>query len=427
MAVEGGRLLLSELLLKSEAPPHRLEYVRHVSRIPTLARRHGFDVLIVIGAVEGALEAALRQDAVLEPGTTAWVVIPVVPFVVLPLLMRRRYPFAAPLAVWLIAAGLSSIDGKLVTSIGVLFAAGMAAAFLLGNLQNAVEGRIGLVVTLAAAAIVVYNDPNHGGAEFLVTPGLFAIAWLAGFALRERSAQAESSEERALEAERELLAERVRIARELHDVLAHSLSQINVQAGVGLHLMDKQPDKAKEALASIKETSKTALDEVRTVLGVLRAEGGADPNAPLVPEPDLSRLPGLVASMTTQGLEVRLDDRLGDENVPKPVQLALYRIAQESLTNITRHAEGATRATISLERRDDVYRLEVRDDGAAAGSGGAAGGASATAPESGGRGLLGMRERAELLGGHLTAGPADGGGFEVVAELPASHDHQEAS
>jgi len=191
--------------------------------------------------------------------------------------------------------------------------------------------------------------------------------------------------------------------------------------------MDKQPDKAKEALASIKETSKTALDEVRTVLGVLRAEGGADPNAPLVPEPDLSRLPGLVASMTTQGLEVRLDDRLGDENVPKPVQLALYRIAQESLTNITRHAEGATRATISLERRDDVYRLEVRDDGTAAGSGGAAGGASATAPESGGRGLLGMRERAELLGGHLTAGPADGGGFEVVAELPASHDQQEAS
>ena len=216
----------------------------------------------------------------------------------------------------------------------------------------------------------------------------------------------------------EVQAERVRIARELHDVLAHSLSQINVQAGVGLHLMDKQPDKAKEALASIKETSKTALDEVRTVLGVLRAEGGADPNAPLLPEPDLSRLPGLAASLTAQGIDVRLDDKLVADQVPKPVQLALYRIAQESLTNITRHAEGVTRATISLERRDGVYRLEVRDDGRAAGQGAAA----AAASESGGRGLLGMRERAELLGGHLTAGPADGGGFEVVAELPASHE-----
>jgi signal transduction histidine kinase len=206
-------------------------------------------------------------------------------------------------------------------------------------------------------------------------------------------------------------------------VLAHSLSQINVQAGVGLHLMDKQPDKAKEALASIKETSKTALDEVRTVLGVLRAEGGADPSAPLVPEPDLSRLPGLAASVTAQGVEVRLDDRLAAAQVPKPVQLALYRIAQESLTNVTRHAEGATHATIALERRDDVYRLEVRDDG----TGSARGNASSAAPESGGRGVLGMRERAELLGGHLSAGPADGGGFAVVAELPATTTQEVSS
>ncbi|MFC5501818.1 sensor histidine kinase [Lysinimonas soli] len=209
----------------------------------------------------------------------------------------------------------------------------------------------------------------------------------------------------------EVQAERVRIARELHDVLAHSLSQINVQAGVGLHLMDKQPEKAKEALASIKETSKTALDEVRTVLGVLRAEGGADPSAPLLPEPDLSRLPGLVASVATGSLTVTLDDRLVAEKVPKPVQLALYRIAQESLTNVTRHAEGATHATVMLDRDSDGYRIEIRDDGT--------GSSPPTASESGGRGLLGMRERAELLGGNLSAGPAEGGGFAVVATLPA--------
>lgn len=199
-------------------------------------------------------------------------------------------------------------------------------------------------------------------------------------------------------------AERVRIARELHDVLAHSLSQINVQAGVGLHLMDKQPDKARDALASIKDTSKTALDEVRSVLGVLRAEG-APVDAPLVPEPDLDRLPALVASA---GVEVELVDRLRHADVPGPVQLAIYRIVQESLTNVARHAIGATRVEVTLDRDDDVYRVAVQDDGH-----------GETAGESGGRGLLGMRERAELLGGRLSAGPADGGGFLVRAEVPA--------
>ncbi|HEY4225103.1 MAG TPA: ATP-binding protein, partial [Pseudolysinimonas sp.] len=117
-------------------------------------------------------------------------------------------------------------------------------------------------------------------------------------------------------------------------------------------------------------------------------------------------------SVTAQGVEVRLDDRLPAQHVPKPVQLALYRIAQESLTNVTRHATGATYATITLERRDGQYRLEVRDDGT--------GSPPALESESGGRGVLGMRERAELLGGHLSAGPADGGGFSVVAELPTT-------
>jgi signal transduction histidine kinase len=197
--------------------------------------------------------------------------------------------------------------------------------------------------------------------------------------------------------------ERVRIARELHDVLAHSLSQINVQAGVGLHLMDKQPDKAKDALASIKNTSKSALDEVRSVLGILRAEG-ATIDAPLVPEPDLDRLPSLVEG---SGLKVELDDRLTHSEVPGQVQLALYRIVQESLTNVSRHATGAKRVTVTLERVDDQFIVSVRDDGK-----------GETASESGGRGLLGMRERAELLGGHLSAGPAGGGGFEVKAVIP---------
>lgn len=205
----------------------------------------------------------------------------------------------------------------------------------------------------------------------------------------------------------EVQAERVRIARELHDVLAHSLSQINVQAGVGLHLMQKQPDKAAEALASIKESSKTALDEVRAVLGVLRSEGGQDPNAPLVPEPDLSRLPGLAASVTSQGVDVTLETTVTD--APKAVQLAMYRIVQESLTNVVRHAK-ATAATVVVKADERDYVITVSDNGV-----------GLTEGESDGRGLLGMRERTELLGGSLELESAPEGGLRVIARIPKEH------
>jgi signal transduction histidine kinase len=203
----------------------------------------------------------------------------------------------------------------------------------------------------------------------------------------------------------EVQAERVRIARELHDVLAHSLSQINVQAGVGLHLMDAHPEKAKEALASIKETSKSALDEVRSVLGVLRADGGAGEEAPRVPEPDLSRIPALAASAREQGIDVSVTGLPGD--VPPAIGLALYRIVQESLTNVARHARAA-HVVISFSVDSDFYRVSVTDDGSGSPHDGG-----------GGRGLLGMRERAELLGGTMQAGPrTDAQGFRVEARIP---------
>ena len=207
----------------------------------------------------------------------------------------------------------------------------------------------------------------------------------------------------------EVQAERVRIARELHDVLAHSLSQINVQAGVGLHLMDAQPDKAREALASIKETSKSALDEVRSVLGVLRAEGSGEADAPLVPESDLSRLEWLAAAVSTQGVEVTVSGN--PVNVPQATQLAMFRIVQESLTNVVRHAK-ATTAEVTLGEDRGFYEVTVVDNGTA----------PVRSSETDGRGLLGMRERAELLGGTLDAGPAPGGGFRVTARIPVPSD-----
>jgi signal transduction histidine kinase len=203
--------------------------------------------------------------------------------------------------------------------------------------------------------------------------------------------------------------ERMRIARELHDVLAHSLSQINVQAGVGLHLIDAQPEKAAEALANIKSASKNALDEVRTVLGILRSDPAEGAAAPLTPEPELSGLPALVESFRAQGLQVTYVNALEAESAaPTATQLALYRICQEALTNVLRHA-GASRASVYVGVDRGAYLLTVTDDGTAAAPGG---------PIQPGSGLLGMRERVELLGGSLSTVRAENGGFRVEARIP---------
>ncbi|WP_378146064.1 sensor histidine kinase [Cnuibacter sp. UC19_7] len=207
--------------------------------------------------------------------------------------------------------------------------------------------------------------------------------------------------------------ERVRIARELHDVLAHSLSQISVQAGVGLHLLDAQPEQARTALESIRATSRTALDEVRSVLGVLRADDPdraatvgdvGSPGAGRAPQPGLASLPGLVASVATPTLTTSFE---GDTEVdlPPATQSALYRIAQESLTNAVRHAQ-ATTVVVRLDARPDAVELTVTDDGL---------GLRDADP---GRGMLGMRERAELLGGTLAVQPTEGGGTTVRAVIP---------
>ncbi|GAA2244209.1 histidine kinase [Herbiconiux moechotypicola] len=253
---------------------------------------------------------------------------------------------------------------------------------------------------------------------------------------RRRFAEARrlAAERRATEAQ----AERVRIARELHDVLAHSLSAISVQAGVGLHLIDSKPEEAAKALAVIKATSRSALDEVRAVLGVLRdgspdapAARDGDTHAPLVPEPDLSRLPSLIESVRAQGVSVELDDRLTAaeaQAVPQSVQLAVFRIVQESLTNVLRHAR-TPHARVALSATADSYRVDVvdgpdrgadhdpdagidrqhhQDDPADRASAASAGS---------GRGLLGMRERTLLLGGTFSAAPVTGG-FRVSATFP---------
>ncbi len=321
----------------------------------------------------------------------------------LALLLRRRFP--GPVVAFVAAAACADFilahEMQGPPYVALLFAIILSIAH---GARAWAWISVGVLWVSTVAVGLALGVQWHPASIAITTLGIL-ITFGIGEALRNRNEHFDKI--RATVAQRkqtEVQAERVRIARELHDVLAHSLSQINVQAGVGLHLMEKHPEKASEALASIKETSKTALDEVRSVLGVLRAEDGQDPSAPLVPEPDLSRLPGLVASVTSQGVDVTLTNSLAD--VPKAVQLALYRIAQESLTNVVRHAK-ATHATVDLRLDGTDYVVEVADDGT-----------GLVAESAGGRGLLGMRERAELLGGTLATGSSPTGGTLVTARIP---------
>jgi signal transduction histidine kinase len=237
------------------------------------------------------------------------------------------------------------------------------------------------------------------------------VALLAGEAVRhkralfaelmERAQRAEQTREE--EARSRVAAERMRIARELHDVVAHGIAMINVQAGVAAHVIDTQPDQAKTALLHIKDASKTALAELRTTLGLLRQEGETE--VPIEPAPGLGQLDALVAAARRSGLSVTVKGEI--RPLPPALDLAAYRIAQEALTNVVKHA-NATLATVTLTYTDECVVLEVADDGV-----------GVAAPfDSGGHGLVGMRERATAVGGRLTAGPAEAGGFLVQVELP---------
>jgi len=214
--------------------------------------------------------------------------------------------------------------------------------------------------------------------------------------------RAEQARVRAEQQRRQASEERLRIARELHDVLGHHLSLINVQAGVGLHLMDGQPEQARTALLAIKQASAEALREVRSVLGVLRAE---DEQAPRAPAPSLANLAALADDA---GARTVVEGEPRD--LPAELDRAAYRIAQEALTNVRRHAGASATATVTIGYRPDALTVRVEDDGP--------GGSADVDYESAGNGIAGMRARATALGGTLTAGPEPAGGFRVEARLP---------
>jgi len=318
----------------------------------------------------------------------------------LALLASRRYP--GPTVAFVSAAALA--DLLLTPDVGPPYVA-LAFAIVLAVARGAMLWAVVSIVVAWVAAIVlgaVVGLDWHPFRIALTTVLLAACFGIGAFVRVRRERAAEFRAEAVRRRQTAEQRERVRIARELHDVIGHALSQINVQASVGLHLMDRDPEQARTALGSIKETSKSALEEVRSVLGVIRNEG----DAPLAPQAELAELPRLVAGVRSPGFEAELLDRLDGALPGRAVQFAAYRIAQEALTNVVRHA-GATRAVVAVERLgDDELLLTVDDDGT-----GVQG-----APE--GSGILGMRERAALLGGSVEVSPSPRGGTRVTARLP---------
>ncbi|MGH9118132.1 MAG: histidine kinase [Acidimicrobiales bacterium] len=246
---------------------------------------------------------------------------------------------------------------------------------------------------------------------------LFLAAWLTVLlsvaeTVRSRRDRARAAaESRAEAARRQATEERLRIARELHDSVAHNLSLINIQAGVALHLIDERPEQAHEALATVKQASKEALVELRSILGVLRQD---DESAPRAPTPTLRRLDDLVERAGASGLDVHVEVDADLDAVPRNVDLAAFRIIQESLTNVTRHSDRPE-ATVRIRTVDGALGVEIADEGS---------GRRRPAPTDvpGGHGIIGMRERAASVGGRLEAGPRPGRGFAVRAVLPLGGD-----
>jgi signal transduction histidine kinase len=366
--------------------------MRHRSRSAVLASALGIGILQVIGSFGAANDQPDRKAI----GAVAVALLLLGPAA---LAVRDRWPLAAvglAVAAADVYVGLGYPYGPVFVSVVVALFTAVQAGHRRATWWLAAAGYAGLVV----AQLV---DPRAG--DFSLGHLALAAGWLAmvlavSEVVRMRRDQASDRERaRTEEKERRVGEQRLRLAQELHDVLAHNISLINVQASVALHLIDTQPEQAGPALMNIKAASRDALHELRAALDLLR--GGEQ--APRAPEPRLTDLEALIEGVRAGGLEVRLERDGPATPLPAAVELAAYRIVQEALTNVTRHAQART-ATIHL-RYDDGVTVEVTDDGIGG-------------PAGAGNGITGMRERATALGGTMEAGPGPHRGFRVLAHLP---------
>lgn len=360
----------------------------------------------------GVIEGGFREPAPLLLLTAIVVCAPVA--------FRRRAPLPA--------LALSSV-GILIHILigwpeGAFPFAVMVLTYSVGAWCATRQAVAGLAIVCATIVVLGFSDaPGLGALGVLGVIAQFAAAWAIGVAMRNRRAVVDSrvreADERA-EAERQgaarlLAEERLRIAQELHDVVAHSMSVIAVQAGVGAHVLDDRPEQARAALEAISATSRGTLTELRRLLGVLRDGDGARSHAPA---PSLADLPRLVDDVRAAGVPATLHVEGSSECINTGVELSAYRVVQEALTNVMKHAGKPTRVDVMVRHLPGSLAVEVIDDGRGLAAGASRSGATNGFADGSGHGLLGMRERVELWGGELSVGAAPGGGYRVEALLP---------
>ena len=329
------------------------------------------------------------------------------------LVLRRRRPVAV----------LTTVAGVALVSFALGYPGGPPTVVLMAAIYAAAAAArqpwAWAAVALFAGMGSTYRALFEGDplVSIALNSALFVLVALLGDAvasrraLREEAAArvARAEEERERDAQRRVLDERLRIARELHDVMAHTISTVTVQAGAAADSLDDQPEAARTAVEAIRDSTRQAMSELRATVSVLR---DGDQPSPLAPTPRLVDLPSLVASVQHAGLTVDLQVEAGPLPLPAAVELTGYRLVQEALTNVVRHA-GAATATVVIVREGDRLLVTVDDDGRGIGA--------ASQP---GFGLQGMRERAEAVGGQLHAGPRTHGGFRVRADLPVEEPTQ---
>jgi signal transduction histidine kinase len=383
-----------------------------VKRLWRLWSLYWFDVLIVAG-IAGGIVAVFHNHRTVDGWLyrSAWLEVLLVVAIIAPLLARRRFPFGAPVAVAIAVILTTLVDDRLVPNNFFVFLAGMTAVFLMALLRDWRQAVAGLAIVFGAEAFVARTDPNGGIGDFFFSNVVFGVVWIVGFALGRKFEEADEAKERAARAEREreqqaraaVAEERARIARELHDVVGHSVSVMTVQASGVRRLLRPDQDREREALLVVERTGREALAEMRRMVGVLRRPEEAPS---LAPQPSLDHVSRLVEQAREAGLPVELRIEGEAIQLPAGIDLTAYRLVQEGLTNVVKHAE-ATQAEVLVDYGDGYVEVTVKDDGKGVGNG-----------DGGGHGLVGMRERVSVYGGEIDAGPQTGGGYRLRAKLP---------
>ena len=372
-------------------------------RVLVFVRDHVFEALALVAVILAQIEIWRSPDE--NHLRLAGIAL----FTAGSLLLRRSAPFAVPIAVAAGAIAFTLLDAAAAYGTESMFLVLILAAWVAGSLLDVRQAVIALGALLASSWLVFLRAPDVPATELIWVSIPICGTFVLSAAASRHSERARRAEERARRMEQEarqaVEEERGRITRELHDVLAHSVSVMTVQASAVRRLLRPEQDREREALMTVEETGRQALAEMRRLLGIMRTESE---RPALAPQPGLGTLPQLVEQVRQSGLPVELTVEGTPVRLPAGVDLSAYRIVQEALTNTLRHA-GPAHAWVAVRYEGEDVEIEVANDGASDG-----------VNDGGGHGLVGMRERVALCGGELRSGPRPGGGFKISARLPVA-------